>query len=248
VIRRGLLALLAALVLAACGGGAGGDGGEGTAQLWVTTDRGAEVLLTAEVPAGVTLMEALKGEAEVETRYGGRYVQAIDGVEGSLAGQRDWFFFVNGIEPDVGAVEVTLRDGDVGWWDFRSWAEGADRQPVVVGAFPEPFRHGWSGRVRPLEVVAPPELSAEANALRALLAPSPGAEGEPNRFLLEVAGGEPGALLTATRGEANDAPVTFLLRGSLEAVRAAARALAADPSVVARRYEARFDERGAAAG
>ena len=34
------------------------------------------------------------------TRYGGRFLQSIDGIYGSLTGQRDWFFFVNGIEGD----------------------------------------------------------------------------------------------------------------------------------------------------
>ena len=150
-IGRALLVVIAIAVLAACGGDDPAGGPEGTARLWVTTDRGAEVLVTATVPAGITVMEAVSREAEVEKRYGGRYVQSIDGVEGSLSGQRDWFYFVNGIEPDAGAAEVTLRPGDLAWWDFRSWKDGGDRQPVVVGAFPEPFRqrlerHAAAGR------------------------------------------------------------------------------------------------------
>jgi hypothetical protein len=67
-------------------------------------------------------------------------------------------------------------------------------------------------------------------------------------FELEVRAGESGAVLTATRGPANDAAVTFTLAGSVEAVRAAALALAGDPSIVRRRYAARFDERGRAVG
>ena len=116
------------------------------------------------------------------------------------------------------------------------------RQPVVVGAFPEPFVHGWNGERRPAKVVAPPEFAAEADALLEALG-GPGGEGEPNRFVMRVSGGE-GAALTAERGPKDDSPVTFLLTGSLDAVRAAARALADDPSIVARRYEARFDEGG----
>jgi hypothetical protein len=135
-VRR--LVLLAVLVLAGCGGG--GDG-EGTAQLWVTRDRGQTVLLQTTVPAGLTAMQALDRETDLETRYGGRYVQAIDGVAGDLARRRDWFYFVNGIEGDRSAAEVRLRAGDVEWWDFRSWT-GQMRAPVVVGAFPEPFLHG----------------------------------------------------------------------------------------------------------
>ena len=247
-ISRALLVALATVVLAACGGGDPGAGAEGTARLWVTTDRGAEVLVAATVPAGITVMEAVSREADVEKRYGGRYVQSIDGVEGSLSGQRDWFYFVNGIEPDVGAAEVTLRPGDLAWWDFRSWKDGGERQPVVVGAFPEPFRNGWRGTPRPVEVRAPVELAAEARALEELLKPPGVAGGEPNVFVLEAREGESGAVLTATRGEANDSPVTFTLAGSQTAVRAAARALVESPAVVARRFEARFDEQGGVVG
>ena len=86
-------------------------------------------------------MQALDRVAEIETAYGGRFVQSIDGIDGSLTSQHDWFYFVNGIEGDRSAAEVRLDAGDIEWWDYRSWARQM-RQPVVVGAFPEPFLHG----------------------------------------------------------------------------------------------------------
>jgi Domain of unknown function (DUF4430) len=131
-----MLVLLAA-TLAGCGGRAT----HGTATLWVTRDRGAQVLLVRSVPAGETAMQALTRSVKLKTRYGGRYVQGIDGVDGSLSARRDWFYFVNGIAPSVGAAEVKLHPGDVEWWDYRSWGDGKE-VPVVVGAFPEPFLHG----------------------------------------------------------------------------------------------------------
>ena len=118
MIRRALAALAVLVLLAGCGG-AGGE--EGTATLWVTRDRGAELLLDAEVDAGQTLMRALGSKVELETRYGGRYVQSIDGLAGSLDGQRDWFWFVNGYEGDRSAASYRLRDGDVAWLDYRGW-------------------------------------------------------------------------------------------------------------------------------
>jgi len=247
MVRWRALALLVALLLAGCGGTAGEEaGGGGTASLWVTRDRGAEVILTAEVPAGLTVLQALDREADVKTRYGGRFVQAIDGAEGSVSAQRDWFYFLNGIEPDVGAADVRLRPGDIAWWDFRSWAQQM-QQPVVVGAFPEPLLHGWAGHVRPVEVHAPAQLGDAAATLRAAL-PGAGGEGDPNLVVLEIRPGESGAQLVATRGSANNSPVTFTLAGSEGAVRAAALALAADPSIVRYRYTARFDEQGAVIG
>ena len=57
-----------------------------------------------EVPAGLTVLAALDQLADIETRYGGRFVQSMNGIEGSLAHRRDWFYFLNGIEPDVGGA------------------------------------------------------------------------------------------------------------------------------------------------
>ena len=150
MIRRALAALAVLVLLAGCGGfGAGGE--EGTATLWVTRDRGAEVLLDVEVDAGQTLMRALGSKVELETRYGGRYVQSIDGLAGSLDDQRDWFWFVNGYEGDRSAAAYRLRDGDVAWLDYRGWEREGEAR-VVVGAFPEPFLHGYAGETRPAVV------------------------------------------------------------------------------------------------
>ena len=146
---RALCALAVLVLLAGCGGSTGGE--EGTAQLWVTRDRGAELIVDTEVDAGQTLMRALDGEVDLETRYGGRFVQSIDGIEGSLGAQRDWFWFVNGYEGDRSAAAYRLRDGDVAWLDYRDWEREGEAR-VVVGAFPEPFLHGFGGRARPAVV------------------------------------------------------------------------------------------------
>ena len=114
----------------------------------MTRDRGAEVLVTTAVPTGVTAIQALRSAADVDTSYGGRFVRTIEGVAGDADSKRDWFFFVNGIEADRGAAEYRLRPGDVLWWDYRSWAGEDMREPVVVGAFPEPFLHGYDGKLR----------------------------------------------------------------------------------------------------
>jgi hypothetical protein len=83
-------------------------------------------------------MQSLDRVARITTRYGGRFVQSIDGVEGSLSARRDWFYFVNGIEADRSAAELRLHAGDVEWWDLRSWANSQMSVPVVVGAWPKP--------------------------------------------------------------------------------------------------------------
>ena len=150
MIKRGLAAVAtAAALLAGCGGG----GGHGRATLWVTRDEGHTVLLTAQVPAGETALQGLDRSAKVTTRYGGHFVQSVNGLAGSLSRRYDWFYFINGIEASRGAAEYRLHDGDVMWWDYRNWGRVGQSVPVVVGAFPEPFVHGYGGKVRPAVVV-----------------------------------------------------------------------------------------------
>lgn len=139
--------LAAVLALALALAGCGGSGREhGTATLWVTRDRGGQVLFAGAVPAGLDGIQVVERKLEVTTRYGGRYLQSIDGISGSLTDQRDWFFFLDGIEGDRSATEVTLHPGDVLWWDYRRWSGAALSVPVVLGAYPEPFLHGFPGK------------------------------------------------------------------------------------------------------
>jgi hypothetical protein len=147
-VKRVAPLLLLALAVAGCGGG-----GHGHASIWITRDEGRHVLAVRTVPAGLTAVQALERVAKVSTRYGGRFVQSIDGLDGSLRARRDWFYFVNGIEASVGAAEYRLHPGDVEWWDYRDWGRYGQSVPVVVGAFPEPFVHGYGGKVRPVVVI-----------------------------------------------------------------------------------------------
>jgi hypothetical protein len=153
--------LLVAVVLAAsvpaaagCGFGEGEERGGG-ATVRVTRDFGRTSIgaaRVARVREDETVMRMLRSEFDIETRFGGRFVEAIDGVEAEgVAGQRDWFYFVNGVEASEGAAEYELSPGDRVQWDYRRW-DVAMRVPAIVGAFPEPFLHGLEGRRRPVRV------------------------------------------------------------------------------------------------
>jgi hypothetical protein len=232
-VKRLCVALLAALLLAGCGEERGRQ--EGTASLWITRDRGQELILTADVPAGLTAMQALERKADVETRFGGRFVHSINGIEGSLSGRRDWFYFVNGIEPDRGATEYTLNAGDVLWWDFRDWAQ-VMRAAVVVGAFPEPFVHGFGGKTRPAAVrYQDSRLAGGARAIGRLIraesvAPaSTPVPADANLFVV-AGGGRPGLAASLREGgSAPGDPVVFTLTGDPDR-------LARNPRLVRYRY------------
>ena len=148
------VALIAATVLigtvAAGGCGVGpGASQEGQAELRVTRDFGATELLdgTLDDPTeSDTVVRFLDDEADIETSYGGNFVDSIDGLSGSPTGggDEDWFFFVNGYYSDVGAGEARVHPGDRIWWDYRRWSS-AYRVPAVVGSWPEPFLDGHDG-------------------------------------------------------------------------------------------------------
>jgi hypothetical protein len=213
-----LVALALALALAGCGEERTGSG---TASLWVTRDRGAEVIHAATVPAGISALEALDRELDVETRYGGRFVQAVEGLEGSLGGQRDWFWYVNGLEGDRSAAEYELRPGDVGWWDYRSWGS-VMQVPVVVGAFPEPFLHGFGGEVPPAVVVG---RSPAAGRLARVIGGRVAREAPDDANVLRIV---PGRGLRASRSGDR---VVFTI-GAADAPR-----LARDPDIARYRFE-----------
>jgi hypothetical protein len=91
--------------------------------------------------------------AKVATRYGGGFVESIDGLSGSESqGQPvDWFYYVNGVEAGKGAASTNVQPGDHIWWDRHNWSQ-TDSVPAVVGSFPEPFLNGVGGKRLPVLV------------------------------------------------------------------------------------------------
>jgi hypothetical protein len=155
-VRRARLAGLVAVAaaLAGCGLGPGDDQGGG-AELRVTRDFGQRELASADRPSvkdGDTVMRFLQSERKVKLRYGGGFVQSIDGLSGTGAsGRRDWFYWVNGQEASVGAADRKLHPGDVVQWDYRDWT-ATMTIPGIVGAYPEPFLHGIEGKKQPVRL------------------------------------------------------------------------------------------------
>jgi hypothetical protein len=135
----------------------------------VTKDFGQELILAQEIELeeGTDAMTALKAVAEVETKYGGGFVEAINGLSSEYEGgnkKRDWLYYINGISLSLGAKDYILQDGDVEHWDFRDWSY---RQmiPAIIGAFPQPFLSGVKGEVKPTAMVYDDPFAEEAKAL-----------------------------------------------------------------------------------
>lgn len=215
-MRRAALAAVLAVALAGCGSSSA-TGPAGRATLWVTRDRGARVLYSTRVPAGESALQALDRVAKVETRFGGRYVRAVDGVEEH--GNRSWFYYVNGYLADRSAADYRLRAGDLAWWDYRAW-HNPSQDPVVVGAFPQPFLSGYDGKRRPAVVVST-DAGARAVAKRLHARVVRRAPAGANVLVL---GGQ--ATTIVLRGSSPGSPVRLVFRG--------------DPKLLLRRWPFRY--------
>ena len=163
-----LAALGAALALAGCGLGPGP--GTSDVSLSVTRSFGETRVGSAterQVPGSETVMRMLERSFRVQTRYGGGYVQSIDGLSGDSS-RHDWFYYVNGIEAPVGAASTAVHRGDRIWWDLHDWTV-TDTVPAVVGSFPEPFVHGVGGKRLPTTLECAPGTSSACARVSAAL-------------------------------------------------------------------------------
>jgi hypothetical protein len=172
------LATLAVAVAAAGAAGCGLGPGAGTSEvnLNVTRDFGARTVKSvtrSHVPGSETVMRMLERTLPVKTRYGGGFVESIGGLTGG-GSQRDWFYYVNGVEAPAGAAATAVHRGDRIWWDLHDWI-ATNTVPAVVGSFPEPFVHGVGGKRLPVTIECGSQVQAACDrvgtTLRAIHVP-----------------------------------------------------------------------------
>jgi hypothetical protein len=204
---------LVAVAAAGCGVGAGDE--SGSVELTVSRDHGGEVLRDEEVEINEsdTVLRALDRTADLETRYGGGFVQSIDGLAGGTDDGRrsDWFYYVNGIEAPVGSADYEPADGESVWWDHHDWST-AMRVPAVVGDWPEPFVHGYGGERWPSGIYCGAARGACELIDQELTAAGVETGSDPGPAD-DAASGEEIRVLVGTWDEIGDDSVAGLLRG-----------------------------------
>jgi hypothetical protein len=167
-VRTALLALAVTLVCGGCGLGAG----PGTGHVTVTVTRGfgnrqISAVTAAKVPGSETVMRLLERSSHVATRYGGGFVQSINGLAGG-GSRTDWFYYVNGVQAPQGAATTAVHHGDRIWWDLHDWS-ATDSVPAVVGSFPAPFVTGVAGKRFPTTLECAGDVGAACKRVTAAL-------------------------------------------------------------------------------
>jgi hypothetical protein len=163
VVKLRVVTAVAALaVVLACGGcGLGPGAPTKGVSLTVSSGFGARHISTvsrSKVPGSETVMRMLERSFKISTRYGGGFVQSIDGRSGS-ADHTDWFYYVNGVQGSRGAATTAVHAGDQIWWDLHDWS-ATENIPAVVGSFPEPFTNGIGGKRYPVTLECASDVDA----------------------------------------------------------------------------------------
>jgi len=165
-----LVAAAVAVTSTGCGLGAGKT--PTAVRLRVTSDFGGRSLDSRSAPqvkGQETVMSLLLRNDKVTTKYGGGFVQSINGISGGQEAGGDpvdWFYYVNGVEAPKGAAATNVHPGDHVWWDRHDWSQ-TDDVPAVVGSFPEPFLNGIEGKRLPVRVEC---AAAQSDPCRTVLA------------------------------------------------------------------------------
>ena len=149
-----IIAFLLAIVLSGCHPQ---PSGKIAVKVIVSQNFGNKLVLDelARISDSANALDALQKVATVETKYGGGFVEAINGIRSQYSENKvngDWFFYVNGISANVGGLSYKLCNGDIEHWDFHDWSLRAF-VPAIIGDFPQPFLSGYQGKVSPTIIV-----------------------------------------------------------------------------------------------
>jgi hypothetical protein len=129
-----------------------------------TKDFGKELVFDREVVVEkrLTAQDVLSKATDIELE--GSYVVEFEGLRGDPQSVY-WMYYVNGFMSKWFASGYVMRPGDVMHWDFHDVSGAHHGSTAIIGSSPEPFVHGFEGKVRPTVVVYANDFGEEAEAI-----------------------------------------------------------------------------------
>lgn len=150
-------------------------GNNGMVEIITSKNFGAEILSnkSLEIADRTTVLDVMEEDYEIETAYGGDFVNGIDGLESGFTNQKDrkkvdWFYYINGILAQVGSGDYELTEGDLVIWDYHYWDQPAYLNSII-GAYPMNFINGYSGNILSTSIFYTDGYDAQGNKLKAFL-------------------------------------------------------------------------------
>ncbi|NLK72020.1 MAG: DUF4430 domain-containing protein [Clostridiales bacterium] len=143
-----IVALMLLISMTACNGE--DNTGKKDVEIIISKDFGNEILsINKHESKGDTVLDVMQANYEVETAYGGSFINGIDGIVSGFTGKKnrekvDWFYYVNGILAQIGSGDFEIRAGDVVIWDYHDWNYGTFFSSII-GAYPINFKSNPQG-------------------------------------------------------------------------------------------------------
>ncbi len=169
-IAAAVIAIACSVAVAVAGCGLGAGPGTSGVTLTVTQGFGSRQVAQIDksrVPGSETVMRMLERSFRIGTRYGGGFVESINGL-GPTSPETDWFYYVNGVLAPKGAAGTSVHAGDHIWWDLHDYS-ATQTIPAVVGSFPEPFVDGIGGKRYPVTIECANDVGAACKRVTAAL-------------------------------------------------------------------------------
>ncbi|WP_432408114.1 DUF4430 domain-containing protein [Wukongibacter sp. M2B1] len=137
----------------------------------ISKDFGNEELASKDIDLSQesSVMEIMESNFEIETAYGGGFVNGIDGLKSGFTGAKDkkkldWFYYVNGIVAEIGASEYDIKPNDLVIWDYHNWSKSINISSII-GAYPLNFTNGHGEGQLKTEILYSKDYDKEGKGL-----------------------------------------------------------------------------------
>ncbi|MCT4585525.1 MAG: DUF4430 domain-containing protein [Peptostreptococcaceae bacterium] len=144
----------------------------GKVRLTVSKDFFNEIIFDEDVDLknDYSIMDILKEHTEVETSYGGSFVESINSYKSNFKDEnkdkkRDWFYYVNGYMADVSCEDYLPKENDHIVFDYHAWSDKSYNN-ALISSFEKSFKNGYMDEKIQNEIVYQKEFEEENSEIK----------------------------------------------------------------------------------